>query len=160
MSPTDSQEVTKADVADAGSVLKGSTAKDVVLYDRNMFPDLLNQDPQAVMQRIAARFARAQNLDDLFNVLTGNTSKNMVGRKLQIRKVAWAPYESDDGVIPLAICEAADIDSGEVLEFATTSQVLTMFIRQAELVNAMPYEVRITSKRTRQGRDALNFEPA
>lgn len=134
--------------------------QDLALYDRGMFPDLLNQDPREVQARFASRFSRAKTIEDLFNVLSGTVSRDMVGRRLELRSVKWAPYESDDGVIPLGIAEAADLDSGEVVEFATTSMMLTLFLRQAELVNAYPFEARITSKRTRGGRDALNLEPA
>lgn len=133
--------------------------QDLALYDRDLFPTLLDQDPLAVAARFAKRFAKAQSLDDLFNVLTGQTSKNLVGRKFEIRGVAWAPYESDDGIIPLAVVDAVDLDSGEITEFATTSMMVTLFIRQAELVNLLPFKCRITSKKTRSGRDALNLEP-
>lgn len=133
---------------------------DVVLYDRDLFPALLDQDPLEVRKRFAARFTRAESIDDLFAVLEGSTSKDMVGRVLQIRAVQWAPYESDRGVIPLAVCDAADLKTGELVEFATTGEMLTMFIRRAELVGALPFEARVTAKRTRSGQMALNFERA
>lgn len=131
---------------------------EVVLYDRALFPNLIDQDPEAVSARFAERFKAAKSVDDLFGVLDGNSSKDMVGRKVRIDRVAWAPYESERGVIPNAICSGADLDSGEVIEFATTSQMLTMFIRRAEIINALPIKVRITSKKTRSGQTALNFE--
>jgi len=137
-----------------------TTGAELELYDRDLFPTLLDQDPAEVRKRFAARFARAENIDDLFAVLEGSTSKDMVGRAVQIRSVAWAPYESDRGVIPLAVCEAADLKTGEVIEFATTGEMLTMFIRRAELVGALPFEARITGKKTRSGQTALNFEKA
>lgn len=135
-----------------------AASTEVVSYDPGLFPDLLDQDPQAVTARFAQRFLQAESLEDLFNVLEGNSSKNMVGRKLEIQAVAWAPYESDRGVIPNAICTAADLETGEVVEFATTSQVLTMFIRRAEMVGALPFQARIAGKKTRSGQTALNFE--
>lgn len=136
------------------------TNGEVVLYDRDLFPQLLDQDPLEVRKRFAARFSRAETIDDLFAVLEGSTSKDMVGRVLQIRGVQWAPYESDRGIIPLAVCDAADLRTGEVIEFATTGEMLCMFIRRAELVGALPFEARVTSKRTRSGQTALNFERA
>jgi hypothetical protein len=135
-----------------------ATKAEVVLYDTALFPALLDQDPAAVTERFAKRFLAAESLDDLFNVLEGNSSKNMVGRELRINAVAWAPYESDQGIIPNAICTAADLSTGEVLEFATTSQMITMFIRKAELLQELPFDARITSKKTRSGRTALNLE--
>jgi hypothetical protein len=132
---------------------------DVELYDHAMFPNLLDQDPQAVAARFASRFAKAESIDDLFGVLKGNSSKDMVGRTIAVTGVSWAPYESDRGIIPNAICEAVDLRTGEVIEFATTSQMLTLFIRKAEMIGALPFEARITEKKTLSGNMALNFEP-
>lgn len=137
-------------------VTAGST--ELAPYDHAMFPELLDQDPLAVQERFAKRFAAAENMDDLFNVLTGNLSKDLVGRKVEIRQVAWAPFESDRGVIPLAICQAFDLDGGHELEFATTASSLTMFIRRAEVLKSLPFQVRIAAKKTRSGQTALNFE--
>lgn len=141
----------KAEVVDA-------TTTDVVLYDPTMFPELKWQDPLDAGKRFASRFDRAQDLDDLFNILNGNSTKNMVGRRLEIQDVDWIAYQSDNGVIPNAICLAADIDSGEVLEFATTSQMCTLFIRKAQLLGLLPVKVKIVEKVTRSGQKALNFE--
>ena len=71
----------------------------------------------------AQRFARAETIDDLFDVLEGNTSKTLVGTKLRLESVQWAPYESDRGVIPNAICKAVNLSTGEEFEFATTSSM-------------------------------------
>lgn len=127
-------------------------------YDQALFPDLLSQDPAAVRERFARRFAQAETLEDLFSVLEGQTSKDMVGRRVQLSGVAWAPFESDRGVIPLAICQAADVETGEAFEFATTSEALTMFIRRVELIGAFPFNAKIAAKKTRGGQTALNFE--
>lgn len=135
-----------------------SASTEVVAYDPALFPDLLDQDPAEVRKRFAARFSQAKDIEDLFDVLEGNTSKDLVGHKLQVTGVAWAPYESDRGIIPNAICQAIELDTGEVIEFATTSEVLTMFIRRAEVIGALPFEAKITAKKTRQGQTALNFE--
>lgn len=137
-----------------------SDSTELVAYDTAMFPQLLDQDPDAVRARFAARFTRAESLDDLFAVLEGSTSKDMVGRTVTILGVAWAPFESDRGIIPLAVCDAADAKTGEAFEFATTSEMLTLFIRQAELIKALPFTARITDKKTRSGQTALNFERA
>jgi len=148
----------KGEVIDEATDIVLAASAESVLYNRDLFPQLLDQDPAAVRERFAARFMKAETIDDLFAVLEGSTSKDMVGRSLQIRSVQWAPYESDRGVIPLAVCEAADMQSGEVIEFATTGEMLCMFIRRAELVGAIPFQARITSKKTRSGQTALNFE--
>ena len=138
-----------------------STAStEVVAYDPALFPKILDQDPQEVQARFAKRFAAAKTIDDLFSVLEGNTANTLVGRSLKITGVAWAPYESDRGVIPLAVCEAADLKTGEVLEFATTSDQMVLFIRQAEIIGAIPFDAKIASKKTRNGFNALNFERA
>lgn len=133
---------------------------ELVAYDPALFPALVDQDPDEVQSRFAKRFLAAETIEDLFGVLSGNTSKDLVGRALEIRKVSWAPFESDRGIIPNAICEAADVNTGELVEFATTSAMLTMFIRRAELIGALPFVARITSKKTRNGNNALNFERA
>lgn len=131
---------------------------EVVHYDRELFPALLDMDPDEAAGRIIARYQRAETLDDLFDVLEGNTSKTLVGHKFQFRSVAWAPYESDRGVIPLAICDAVDLDTGEETEFATTGQMLVQFLRRAELIGAYPFEAKLTATKTNSKRDALNFE--
>ena len=135
-----------------------ATTSDVVLYDTNLFPELRWQDPLEANSRFAARFERAENLDDLFGVLSGNSTQNMVGRRIEIQDVDWIAYQADQGVIPNAICLAADIDSGEVLEFATTSGMCTMFIRKAQLLGLLPVRVKIVEKVTKSGNRALNFE--
>lgn len=133
------------------------TGTDLVAYDQALFPGLFDQDPDAVRVRFAKRFAAAETLDDLFGVLEGTLSKDMIGRTVTIRSVAWAPFESDRGIIPLAICDAADPKSGEVIEFATTGESLVQFIRRCELIREMPFTVRIEGKKTRSGQTALNF---
>lgn len=137
-----------------------NTSTDLVAYDPALFPALVEQDPAAVADRFARRFLQAESLEDLFGVLDGNTSKDLVGKVLEVQGVEWVPFESDRGVIPNAICTAADTETGEVIEFATTSMMLTMFIRRAELLGALPFTARITSKKTRNGQNALNFERA
>ena len=131
---------------------------ELVAYDPALFPKLLDQDPREIAKRFAARFAQAETIDDLFSVLDGNTSKDLVGKRVQVTAVAWAPYESDRGIIPNAICTAADVETGQVFEFATTSEMLTMFIRHAELIGALPFNAKIVEKVTRSGQKALNFE--
>ena len=134
------------------------TSQDLIAYDPKMFPKLLDQDPEAVRARFAKRFANANSIDDLFDVLSGNTTKDLVGRSVRVTGVSWAPYESDRGIIPLAVCDAADLKTGEVLEFATTSESIVHFVRRAELIEAFPFDVKITSTKTRNGYNALNFE--
>lgn len=135
-----------------------SESTEVAQYDAALFPELLSMDPTDVRERMARRFLAAETVDDLFDVMAGSTTKDMVGRKIRVLEVAWAPYESDRGIIPLAVCQAADLDTGEALEFATTSDYCTMFIRRAELIGSLPVDVKITSRKTRSGQTALNFE--
>lgn len=137
-----------------------SESTELVAYDPALFPALVEQDPDKVRERFAARFAQAESMDDLFDVLSGQTSKDMVGTTLTIDAVAWAPFESDRGIIPLAVCDAHDAKTGEVREFVTTSEMLVLFIRRAEIIKALPFTARITSKKTRSGMTALNFERA
>lgn len=131
---------------------------EVVLYDHNLFPNLVEQDPGDVMRRFAERFMRAETLDDLFDVLDGNSTAGMIGARVQIDSVEWAPYQSERGVIPNAICQGVNLDSGEVIEFATTGQMLTLFIRRAEIIGAIPFKAKIAGVKTREGNTALNFE--
>lgn len=133
---------------------------EIVLYDQGMFPMLREQDPLEVQKRFAARFERAETMEDLFGVLEGTSSQDLVGHTVEIRGVQWAPYESDQGTIPLAICDAVDVSTGEVAEFATTSGMLVLFIRKAELIGGLPFKARIAEKLTRSGQKALNFERA
>jgi hypothetical protein len=133
---------------------------ELIAYDQAMFPQLLDQDPAAVRERFARRFMAAETMDDLFNALEGNTAQALAGRRVQIRGVAWAPFTSDRGIIPLAICDAASLPDGEVLEFATTGDALVLFLRKTELIGGFPVDVRIAAVKTRSGQTALNFERA
>lgn len=131
---------------------------EVLAYDPNLFGELLSVDPESVMERFAQRFMAAETIEDLFDALEGNLSRSLVGHKVRISSVAWAPYQSDRGTIPLAICQAVDLTTGEETEFATTAGVLTMFIRRAELIGAIPFDAKIVGKKTSNGQAALNFE--
>ena len=128
------------------------------VIDPGMFPMINEVDPTAVQARMVERVFRAETIEDLFDVLDGNLSKALIGRKVQIQSVTWQPYESDSGIIPLAVVQATDLDDGEQLEFATTSSMLTSFVRRAEMIGAIPFAARIVGKRTRSGNTALNFE--
>jgi hypothetical protein len=135
-----------------------ATTTDVVLYDPNLFPELKWADPDDANRRFADRFQRAEDLDDLFDVLSGNNTKGMIGRRVEVQAVEWQAFQSERGVIPNGICLAADIDTGEVLEFATTSGFCTMFLRKAELLGLLPIKLKITEKVTKSGQKAINFE--
>lgn len=150
--PTETTASATAEVIDA------RTGTDVLLYDEKLWPNLLSQDAHEVNARFADQYSRAQTVEDLFGVLEGRSTKDMVGRKVQINGVSWAPYASERGIIPNAICNGVDLNTGEVLEFATTSQALTLFLRRAEMIDALPISVRIVEKRTASGNTALNFE--
>jgi len=131
---------------------------EVLAYDDKLFPELLRTDPESVMARFAERFVKAETLDDLFDVLEGNLSRSLIGHKVRVQAVSWVPYQSDRGVVPLAACKATDLTTGEETEFATTGGVLTMFIRRAELIGAIPFDAKIVGKKTGGGQTALNFE--
>src|SRR5208282_6434217 len=68
---------------------------EVLAYDDKLFPELLRTDPESVMARFAERFVKAETLDDLFDVLEGNLSRSLIGHKVRVQAVAWAPYQSD-----------------------------------------------------------------
>lgn len=140
-----------AEVVQAGQM-------DIVLYDHELFPDLKWADPLEFEARSADRFKRATSLDDLFDVMSGNNSQSLVGKRLEIQAVDFQAYQADDGVIPNAICAAVDLDNGEVIEFSTTSGFCTKFLRMAQLLDKLPVKVKITDTLTKSGQKALNFE--
>lgn len=135
-----------------------ATSMDVVLYDHGLFGELKWQDPQDMGRKLGERMNHAKSADDLFDALSGNSTQSMVGRKLEIMDADFYAYQSDDGVIPNAICQAVDIDSGEVLEFATTSGFCAAFLKKAQLLKLFPLKVRVTETLTRSGNKAINFE--
>jgi hypothetical protein len=135
-----------------------ATPMDVVLYDHRLFGELKWQDPQDMGRKLGERMNRAKSLDDLFGVLEGSSTKNMIGRKVEILEVDFYAYQADEGVIPNGICQAVDIDTGEVLEFATTSGFCTAFLKKAQLLELFPVKVKITETLTRSGQKAINFE--
>lgn len=131
---------------------------ELVAYDPALYPAELFDEVDGGGDPFTARFAKAKTIDELFDALKGNTSQDLVGKRLQILGVRWRLFQSDSGWIPNAICEAVDVENGELLEFATTGGQLTSFIRHAQLVEAFPFNVRITESKTRSGQTALNFE--
>jgi hypothetical protein len=135
-----------------------TTGAQVELYDRNLFGNLISQDPEAVMARFAEQFMKASTVDEVFAVLEGNNASQFYGRKLEIRAVAWAPFRTEEGMIPNAIIEAADLDSGELVQFSNTGRVSNMMLRKVELLGGLPWQVRIVGVRTAEGQTATNFE--
>lgn len=135
-----------------------ATGMDVVLYDHALFGELKWQDPQDMGVKLGERMNRAQSLSDLWGALKGNSTQTMIGRKLEILDVDFYAYQADDGVIPNAICQAVDLDTGEILEFATTSGFCTAFLRKAQLLDLLPVKVKITETLTKGGNKAINFE--
>lgn len=131
---------------------------EVVAYDQAKFPMLREVDPEAVQARMAAQIFKAETIDDLFGTLNGTLSRDLIGTAIDVRGVEWQPYESDRGIIPLAVVSAVKIETGELVEFATTSTMLVAFLRQAELIEALPFATRIVGKKTKSGNMALNFE--
>jgi hypothetical protein len=135
-----------------------ATVTDVVLYDTNLFPELRWQDPADIGRKAGSRINTAESSDELFDVFSGNSAQKLVGRRLEIRDVDFIAYQADDGVIPNGICQAIDIDSGEMLEFAVTSIVCTAQLRKAQLAGWFPWTVKIAEKLTTNNQKALNFE--
>lgn len=138
--------------------LVDATSMDVVLYDPTLFGELKWQDPQDMGRKVGERMNRASTVEDLFAVLQGRSTKDMIGRKVEVLDVDFYAYQADDGVIPNAICQAVDTDTGEVLEFATTSGFCTAFLKKAQLLGLLPVKVKITETLTRGGNRAINFE--
>jgi len=122
------------------------------------FPEILEVSPEAVMDRMAGRLRKSTNLDQLFDSLSGNSSDSLVGKSFEFHTVEWQPYESDRGIIPQAVCGVVDLATGEITEFVTTAWMLVNFLRQAQVINALPFKARIVEKRTKRGQTALNFE--
>lgn len=131
---------------------------EIVLYDHALFGELKWQDPQDMGRKLGERMNRAASVDDLFGVLEGNSTKSMIGRKVEVLDVDFYAYQADEGVIPNAICQAVDLDTGEVLEFATTSGFCTAFLRKAQMLEALPLKLKVTETLTRSGNKAINFE--
>lgn len=133
---------------------------DVILASE--FPGIQSVDPEAVASRMAKRVQSAETLDDLFDSLTGKSSDELVGKRYEFQSVVWQPYEArrdgDTKVIPLALCQVVDLDTGEADEFVTTAFMLTQFLRRAEVIGAYPFKAKIVAKTTRSGQSALNFE--
>jgi len=142
----------------AGSGSAKDTTTEVVPPSSSLFPEVLKVDPEAVAERMKGRVRQADSLDALFDSLTGQTSDALIGQSFEFVEVAWQPYESDKGVIPMAVCYVVNLASGEVTEFVTTGGMLVEFLRRAEVLGAFPFRARIVGKKTNSGQTALNFE--
>jgi hypothetical protein len=148
----------KAELVDA-------TSTDVVLYDQTLFPELRWQDPNEVNARFAARFGTAKNLEDLYDASGGGSIKNLVGETIQLLDVAFVAYQADDGVIPNGLAIAANVKTGEVVQFACTAMQPNMFMARAVTLGLLPQKdgsapvtVRVTESKTRNGHTAVNFD--
>jgi len=147
---------------------KGSAAKpvsgaldnaaEVLEVFESEFGEVTIAAPEAILKRMGERYNAAETLDDLFSALEGQSSDKLVGRKFRFLSVAWSPYQSDRGVIPLATCDVVDLDTGEPDEFVTTGYMLVRFLRRAIQIGAVPFDARIVGKKTNSGQTALNFE--
>jgi hypothetical protein len=131
---------------------------EVELYDRQLFGNLISQDPEAVMARFAEQFMAAKTVEEVFAVLDGNSATRLYGEVVEIRSVAWAPYQTEDGVIPNAIIEAVNMHTGEQVQFSNTGRLSNMQLRRVELIGGLPLKVRVVGKRTAGGQTATNFE--
>lgn len=138
------------------TVLSAEESASIAALDA-FYPGITSTDPAAVIDRMKARFRGAQNLDDLFDALDGNNSKSMKGKTFEFRNVTWQPYKASRGIIPLAVCDAVNVATGEVEEFITTGEMVVEFLRQAQLLNLYPFKARIEGKVTRSGQEALNL---
>jgi hypothetical protein len=114
--------------------------------------------PEDILGRMGKRYDKAENLDDLFDALGGQSSDALVGKKYRHHNVKWQPYQTEKGVIPLAVCEVTDLDTGEETEYVTSAYMLVRFLRRAKQLDAFPFDARITGKRTNRGQTALNYE--
>lgn len=117
----------------------------------------VQRDPERIARLMGERLDRAETLDALFAVTSGTTSDDLIGKVFEVLAVEWDAYESDGGLVPLAIVSAVDKSTGEKAEWATTAAMLTRFIRRAEVLGLLPFTARIEGKRTRSGQTALNF---
>lgn len=122
------------------------------------FPNIAENDSSEASARIAQRMLKAESVDDLFDVLDGNSSDKLVGKSLTINGVTWQLYKSDRGDIPQAVVDAVDKSTGEVTEFVTTGGMLVYFLRRVEMLGKFPFDAKITEKTTKRGNKALNFE--
>lgn len=117
----------------------------------------VQRDPTRIAALMAGRYEHADTLDAMFAVTEGNTSARLVGKTFEILSVEWDAFESDTGLIPLAIVDSVDKATGKREEWATTGGMLTRFIRAAEVKGFLPFTARIEEKLTRSGQKALNF---
>jgi hypothetical protein len=125
---------------------------------KESFPGITESDSSAASNRIAQRMLKAESVDDLFDVLDGNSSDDLVGKSFEIQGVAWQLYNSDRGDIPQAVVEAVDLATGEATEFVTTGGMLVYFLRRVEMLGQFPFKAKIVEKTTKRGNKALNFE--
>lgn len=125
------------------------------------FPEIRSVDPAAVQQRMASRFQQAENIDELFDALSGNNSKEQVGKTFKFLGVTWQPYlaasEGGQKVIPLAVCEVVNANTGEQEEFVSTGAMVVQFLHRAQKLGLFPFTARIEGKLTRSGQTALNL---
>lgn len=124
------------------------------------FPEIREVSPEAVQTRMQNRVRKATTLDELFDSLQGNSSDALVGKSFEFTAIEWQPYQSEKGIIPQAVCTAIDLSTGEETEFVTTGFMLVNFLRQAQVMNMLPFKARIVEKTTKRGQKALNFERA
>jgi hypothetical protein len=145
-----------SDVVEPDQVLSASETAELAELEA-FFPGISSVAPDDVAARMADRMRGAENLDDLFDALSGNNSKSNVGKTFQFLSVAWQPYQAQRGIIPNAICTVVNVATGEEGEFATTGAMMVEFLRQAQKLNVLPFTARIEGKTTRSGQVALNL---
>jgi len=134
-----------------------TSSQELDVYSPALLAMCEQQDPAQVLKRFARRFEQAETIDDLFDALQGTNSQMLIGKKLEVRSVEWAPYQAERGTIPLAIVQGFDLDDGNELEFATTAGMLCLFLFKWQAIGGKPFQARIEGKKTNSGQVALNF---
>ena len=128
------------------------------LRPQALFPELLSTDPESTLWAALPTGSRRPRRSTTCSTPWRATSPGPSSATRSGSTRCSGRPTSPTGVVPLAICQAVDLTTGEETEFATTGGVLTMFIRRAELIGAIPFDAKIVGKKTASGQTALNFE--
>jgi hypothetical protein len=145
----------------ASNELVGIDLVKAAMLDRNVKLSVNEEDPEVVQRRIVERTLNAQTIDDIWD--SGTTAaKDIIDRPFKLHDVEFrnSEVEASEGGLPVfAVMHVAFLDTGETgIVTCGAAGVVTRLVKLIEF-DALPYDVKISAKKTRAGYTVMDLEP-
>jgi hypothetical protein len=139
---------------------EGTNLPEAVLSGDDRIPIDWNTDPLAVQRKIVDRIFKAQTVDEVFEVYTGDATAALENKVFTILEVSFAPYESEHGVIPMAHVDGLLEGTDEITSWRSTSVSIVAMLAKLHRLQAFPLKVRIVAEKSKGGFKPYHLEKA